>query len=301
MDYYFPFLVVGLLPLLPAVMATITMPTPTTKSQDSEAISVVSLLKIPGIVIMSLAVFVFFGIPVMLEPTLAPHLEPHGLSISLIGLVFFIMPLTFTIATPIFGKLVGCVEYRLPFMIIATFGMGLSCLFLGPMPLFGIKPYETLWPTLVSLGALGIFWAAAMVPSYDKFVHYATYALPNVDHEILMGTLGSLIFMMPAAGEFFGPVLAGSIFDAYGFQWTMTMAGLVCIFTGIILSLTFIIFGEKEVKCGQCPVTNTRKSEEKESLLGPANEALFDPYSGIGNNNEKSTYSPEARSNFVLY
>ena len=152
-------------------------------------------------------------------------------------------------------------------MIFGTFGMAVIFLFLGPSPLIGLKDYETLLPTLVSLGALGIFYAAAVAPSYERMVTYGTYARPDADNEMLMTALGSLIGMMTYAGDFIPTVLAGMIYDGYGFSWTMSTAALLCFFAGIMLLVTYLMFGEKEITCGPCGVTGNQKSEEEQALV----------------------------------
>ncbi len=270
--YYLPFLVMGLLPVLPAAMATLTMPAGS--SDPGEGVSILTLFKIPGVFIMSLAMFLCFGTPVMLEPLLAPHLEPFDLSLSLVGLVFLIQPLVYTIFTPILGKIVGRVKHKLPVMVYGAYGMALSFLFLGPSPLIGLQQYQQLWPTLICLGTLGCFWALAMVPTFERFIAYATYVYPDIEVETLMSSLGSLIWMMVSAGDFIGPVLAGSLYDACGFSWTMTVAALLCVFVGTMLLVVFIMFGNNAVSCGRSK-KDTKMSTEKEALLGDNNEKII--------------------------
>ena len=81
-------------------------------------------------------------------------------------------------------------------MILGVIAMGVTFLFLGPSSLFGFKHYANIWPTLVSLWALGVFWAFAMVPTYERFITYATFAHPDVNAETLMTAIGSLMYMM---------------------------------------------------------------------------------------------------------
>lgn len=262
MDYYFPFLVTGLLPLLPALLATLMISTNGT-SDTSESISILSLLKIPGIVIMSLAMFLTAGPPIMLQPILAPHLKMYSLSISVIGLVFLISPLSYATSTPIVGKIFGRLKSKLPMMIFGTFAMGITFLFFGPSPLIDAKQYEMLWPTLVSLVAIGAFNAAIVVPNFERIVTYGKMARPDVDPEMLMTALGSFVWMMTYIGDFIATTLAGTIYDAYGFSWTTTVAAMLCFSAGIMLLLTYLMFGDKEITCKPCG----SKSGEKQALV----------------------------------
>ncbi len=265
--YYLPFLVIGLVTLLPATMATITMPTQTSKS--SESASILGLLTIPGILIMAVGTVLTLGLPAMPQPILAPHLQPFGLSLTSMGAVFLICPLLNTMLFPIVGKIAGVWEgHELLLVIFGTFGMAGSCLFLGPSPLIGLKPYEQLWPTLVSFGAIGFFNAFALVPSNERFITYATYARPDVDPEALMTAVGSIITLLISCSDFLSPTLAGSLYDALGFQWTMTVGGLMAVFSGTMILTAFIRFRNGEITWRKSDGKNKEKSDgETEALL----------------------------------
>ncbi len=125
-DYYLPFVVVGLLPILPAIMAMFTMPTIAT-SRSTQTVSILSLLRIPGILIMSMTTIIFSA-PVMLQGTLAPHLKPYKLSMTVLGCVFLIQPLCYVVATAVLGKMAGCVKHKLLLMVCGGYGMSYSCI-----------------------------------------------------------------------------------------------------------------------------------------------------------------------------
>ena len=266
-DYYLPFLVVGLLPIIPATMAAITMSPKTSKS--SGGVSILALLKNPGVFLMAAVSVLVVSVEATLQPILSPHLQPFNLSLTSIGAVFFIFPLSYTIVSPIVGKIAGLWEgHELLLITFGTYGTAGSFLLLGPTPLFGLQPYEQLWPTLVCLGAIALFGAFAMVPSYERYITYATYACPDVDAETLTAAVGSLSLMMIGWGELLAPTLSGSLFDAFGFQWTMTVGGLLCLFTGTMLLCVLIRFGNGEITWTRSDGKNQEKSEgEKEALL----------------------------------
>ncbi len=119
--YFLPFLVVGLLPIIPAAIATVTMPKQTI-SQSSQTVSIMALLRIPGVIIMSMATIIFTA-PVMLQGTLAPHLKTYRLSQALLGCVFLIQPLCYAVSNPIAGKLAGRVKQKLLLMVFGAYGM----------------------------------------------------------------------------------------------------------------------------------------------------------------------------------
>ena len=262
--YYLPFLVVGLLPLIPATMAAITMSIETPKSRGG--VSILTLLKIPGVFIMVAVAILCLALPVMLDPILSTHLQPFNLSLTSIGAVFLIFPLSYTIVSPIVGKIAGLWKgHELLLIMFGIYGMGGSFLVLGPAALFGLQPYEQLWPTLVCLGTLALFNAFAFVPSYERFISYAKYTHLKIDGETLAAAVGSLCVMMMPCGELLAPTLAGSLFDALGFQWTMTIGGLLCLFTGTMLLCIFIRFGNGEITWTR---SDGKKCDgEKEALL----------------------------------
>ncbi len=264
--YYLPYLVLGLLPLLPAAVATVTMPT-LPPSQSTQTVSILQLLKIPGVSLMLFSMILITGLPLMIDPTLAAHLNSYNLSLSLVGFVFLICPVFFTGLTPIVGKLAGCLNNKLAFMVFGTFGMGVSFLFLGPSALIGLTHYQHLWPTLVSLGSLGFFWSFAMVPIYDRVIVYATYARPDIDSECLMTVLGSLMWMSMSTGELVCPTLAGTLLEAFGFSWAMSVAGCMSLFIGIILMFTLIMFGNGDITFKRFCGMSCEEPSEKEALL----------------------------------
>ena len=267
--YYLPYLVLGLLPILPAAVATITMPTQTS-TQSTQTISILQLLKIPGVSLMLFAMILISGIPLMIDPTLAAHLKSYNLNLSLVGFVFLICPIFFTGLTPLVGKLAGCLNNKLAFMVFGTFGMGVSFLFLGPSSLLGRQHNQHLWPTLVSLGAIGFFWAFAVVPIYDRVIIYATYAIPDIDSECLMTVLGSLMWMAMSTGELVGPTLAGTLLEAFGFEWAMSVAGFMSLFIGIVLMFTLLMFGNGDITFKRFCGMNCEELSENEALLaGP--------------------------------
>ncbi len=118
-DYYLPFLVTGLLPFLPSLIATIFIKSGTSKG--SQRVSIFSLLKIPGFVLMSLAQIFCITSPIMIEPILSPHMEQFGLNLSTIGAAFVIQNVSFTIMTAISGKLVGMSRYKLPLLVLGEY------------------------------------------------------------------------------------------------------------------------------------------------------------------------------------
>ncbi len=210
----------------------------------------------------------------MLEPTLAPHLQPFNLNITLLGCVFLIMPLTFIIIVPFLGKLVKHLQNKLPIMIAGSYFMALTFFLLGPSPLFGFDRYQHLWPTLLYLGALGLFWAFTKVPSYEEYVSYTTRAYPDTDRESLMTALSSLMWFTMSIGELTSPVIADSILDAYGFPWAMTVAGFMCFFTGTMFLIAFMC---SHVTCDVSrAMTEQEKATEKKALRASFN--LSDNY-----------------------
>ena len=281
-DYYLPFLVVGLLPVLPAIVAIVLMKT--AKPDSKQSFSMFQLLKIPGVLIMAIVTSFSFCAFIMLEPTLATHLYPYGLPLYLIGFVFLIQPFCFTIVSPITGKIVKRITPKLVPIIVGAYGMTMSYTFLGQSALMDMKEHKYLWPTLVGLVGVGTFWAIGMVPSYDRFIHYAKCSRPDINPATLMSTIGTLFWMMVSVGELAGPVVAGSILDAYGFPFVMFTAALLCFLNGTTLLITFICFGNESVVC--CNRSATMDTEKDPLIASDISDSNRGGYSEEGSENK---------------
>ena len=59
-DYYLPFLLMALLPVLPAAVATASMTNSTSVAKES--VSILYLLRIPGVFMMSVAMILCFKV-----------------------------------------------------------------------------------------------------------------------------------------------------------------------------------------------------------------------------------------------
>ena len=79
--------------------------------------------------------------------------------------------------------------------------------------------------------------------------------------------------MMGSCGELLAPILAGSLYDALGWQWTMSVGALLSLFTGSVLTVAVILFGNGEITWCVCDGEKDGKKKElsegeKEALLG---------------------------------
>ncbi len=197
-DYYLPFLVNGLLPVLPGAVAAVLMTTP--KLDPKQSLSIINLIRIPGVTIMSIVVILCFCSFIMMEPTLSHHLRFYGLPLYLIGFIFLIQPTCYSLASPIVGKICQWIKPKLLLIIIGSYGMALSYVFFGQSALHD-SDYQHIWPTLVSLAGAGAFWSFAMIPSYDRFIVYALSAELQISDATVLSAIGSLFWMMMSAGK----------------------------------------------------------------------------------------------------
>ena len=118
-----PYLVVGILTMIPACMAIIVMPS--ASAHPEENLSILSLITLPGVIILAISKWFGNQLPLMVDPLLATHLEPFELSSAVVGGVFMILPVAFAITSPISGKLIKLIKYKLSFMIFGAFGMSI--------------------------------------------------------------------------------------------------------------------------------------------------------------------------------
>ncbi len=238
------------------------------KSDSTESVSYISLLKIPGIIVIALLLMFTLNTPLMVDPILSIHLQSYGLSVSVIGLAFLTRALVTVLLSPIVGKIYAGITCKLPVVICGLFGMGISFLFLGPSELIGMKQYEEVWPIYVSIGTLSLSFTFALVPAYERFTAYATYGCPEAKPEALMTTMGSLFFMLMTLGDFIAPSLAGSLSDAVGFSWTMTISATMCLSGGTLLLVIYLIFRDNAISWDIFDGKDAEEFKEKEALLG---------------------------------
>ncbi|XP_072382231.1 MFS-type transporter SLC18B1-like [Diabrotica undecimpunctata] len=235
--YTLPFAVMGSLLILSAILTAFVLP----KHEDSPVDkvsqkSMLSALKIYGVLLAAASVVVSSMSIGFLQATLEPHLREFNLSPIIVGLMFVINGGVYAITTPIFGYF--CDKLQVPpkriiaiGCVVVTIGFAL----IGPMPLIPFK--KDIWLVVGGLVLHGFGMGAQLVASFsDALTTSIGHGFPN--NLDTFGLISGLWTSSFALGAFIGPSISGILYDAIKFP----NASLFIIVLNIILGIVIVIF-----------------------------------------------------------
>ncbi|KAF9205080.1 hypothetical protein BGZ49_004475 [Haplosporangium sp. Z 27] len=195
----------------------------TKQSKDETDVSMFTIASDWTIICCLLSTFVAASVFSGLEPILPLylhellHASPSQTSFILVAAIF---PTLFSSAVGYYADRVGHFYVSLLGMIIfaiATLSLALPTSFLSfilPLALFGLGSSTILTPLLPAM--------ADVVNKKGWNCYAKTYALYNMTYSLSMAA---------------GPILAGFIYEDFGFQWTMIMFGvMIIVATPVIFS-----------------------------------------------------------------
>jgi len=206
-------------------------------NKDEEVGSISSILRIPGVFMISITIVVTGMVLSFLDPTLTNHLDDitnNTITSEKVGLFFLAMPLVYTILAPFFGYLTDKKIDGRKAIIFGHLFVFLGYFFLGPSPL--VKSYikSSLWLTALSLCVSGIGVAPLFVPGLADMTKSVQYAgLPDT-----IGTKGILSGIYSGCfsiGAVIGPTVGGFLTDHMSFDWASTIFAFLVLFEGLVL------------------------------------------------------------------
>uniref|UniRef100_T1J6T4 Major facilitator superfamily (MFS) profile domain-containing protein n=1 Tax=Strigamia maritima TaxID=126957 RepID=T1J6T4_STRMM len=229
--FLLPFAVNGGALMITAIVTVFLLPE--NENANPKSLSLLKLLRIPSIVVCYYTVFALtFSIgytTVLLERFLKSKFD---ISTAIVGLVFIVPGVIYVPSTFVSGILAD--KYVHPMIICAAGGalISIAFLFLGPASFFHIKP--TLWLVIVCLVlhgfGLGAEYIAAFINCNKEAIRHGFPE--NIE---TYGLISGLWASGWALGSFIGPIAAGFIGEADGFQnGTLVICGqhiLVVIFS----------------------------------------------------------------------
>lgn len=217
--YTLPFIVLGALLLLAALMTCCLLPSVGAEaSADAQTTSMqfLAALKLPSIqlacfAIMSASISIGF-----LQATLEPHLRPLELSPLKMGLMFVLNGSTYALTAPFWGWL--CDKHCSPRVITALGGVVVvgSFIFVGPMPFLLIDTSIEL--CIVALVFHGIGFGAELVSTFAG-AHRDVVTNGFPDDLSTYGLVSGIWTSTFALGCFIGPSVGGVLLDKIGFKW----------------------------------------------------------------------------------
>lgn len=115
--YYLPFVVLGSALFTCAIMTLVILPEnqPMERRENAQKVSMLSLLKIPGIQVCSLGIAATSASIGFISATLEPHLRQFALSAILLGVMFVINGGVYALFAPFVGYFVD--KFKTPKMI----------------------------------------------------------------------------------------------------------------------------------------------------------------------------------------
>lgn len=276
--YYLPFVVLGSALFVTAILTLCILPKHQNEPylQNEKSASMLTVLKIPGVFVSTLAICATSASIGFLSATLEPHLRQFDLGSVVLGLVFVINGGVYAATAPIFGTMIdrflspkvcsaiGC------FLVVAGF------LTVGPAPFFPVETkLEIVIPGLV-LHGLGI--AAVLVSGFtDSLRTSIARGLPdNIETYGLVSGLWTSTF---AFGAFIGPSASGLLFDAIGFRGSTMFIVVLELVVGCIIVLFIccdrsqapyknVSSVESMLKEGQSPDSTTSSQSSSVDISG---------------------------------
>eukprot|EP00474_Spongospora_subterranea_P010152 CRZ10610.1 hypothetical protein [Spongospora subterranea] len=223
-----PFLVIGGFTLALMIPLVWLVPTRAQRFQQFSDISVLEVLRTPGIALVVLAAVVGMSVFAYLELALQPHFIGSNLSASELGLLFTLISAVYAICSPCVGWATSPRNTR-PFIVLGLIIIAFAlCLLSGSLPWTGLE-YQIFALILISAGC-----SLVLVPVVPSM----TYAVLHLgDHAL--GVISGIITSSFSLGEVCGPAIGGILMQVYGFR-----AGTVfyaCIILVVALALLLFI------------------------------------------------------------
>uniref|UniRef100_A0ABM0LYK3 MFS-type transporter SLC18B1-like n=1 Tax=Saccoglossus kowalevskii TaxID=10224 RepID=A0ABM0LYK3_SACKO len=121
-------------------------------------------------------------------------------------------------------------------ILIGLIGISIDCFFLGPCPWFDIPNY--LWLLALTLFLIGFGAAVGVIVIVDIMEKCKSNGM---EETLALGALVSGVYYCAYfLGTAIGPILGGAFYALWGWGWTTTAAGFICILTSLIYAAYMI-------------------------------------------------------------
>ncbi|XP_035430660.1 MFS-type transporter SLC18B1-like isoform X2 [Spodoptera frugiperda] len=215
--YSLPFAVLGSALFCAAVMSCLVLP----KSHDDEDLkpsgpSMLSLLKVPGVLLSALSIMMTSMSIGFLQATLEPHLRQFQFSSMVLGLMFVINGGVYAVSAPGWGWLCDHPAIKQKYVIaVGCAFVSAGFLLIGPAPFFDME--TQMWAVILGLMLHGLGMGSQLVASFSDALGTAIASgLPNsIETYGLVSGMWTSTF---ALGAFIGPTVSGLLFDSIGFR-----------------------------------------------------------------------------------
>lgn len=248
-----PFLVCGMIFLALGVLTMwVGATTPVTSLPPTESVSVWRLLRLRGVMMMLMCIFLLWFNVMFLEPCFEPTLaaEPYNLSPTKIGLVLSAatmgMVLTMALSGYLSGLLDPYTQHTIGFLILVA-----ALPYLGPTPYFNLPPSVGLFVGAIILAYIGV----GLVGPTQSVLCLRILSQAGLSQHEVASALAAANVTFSTIGSLCGPLVAGALVPkVFAFaDVTSVQAGLtaVCYLPALFL-LGRYRPGPRPKPCGAC-------------------------------------------------
>ncbi|VDO65401.1 unnamed protein product [Heligmosomoides polygyrus] len=178
------------------------------------------LLRNPTIWLMMFALFNTALSSSFINPSLAGHLASFHLSPPVLGLVFLLSGVCYSITAPLNGMVVDRYKCHRAAMLVAPVAIIIALTMTGPSPLLPLS--KNLAVIVVGQVIFGAGLSTLQIPTYRNTLD-AAKEQGFEDGTATYGLISGLIEATYSMGAFIGPTAGGFIEQYYGFAWTITV------------------------------------------------------------------------------
>ncbi|CAG7829141.1 unnamed protein product [Allacma fusca] len=234
--FLLPFLSMGILLLVMAILTCIFLPVVESESSESrsERKNFWSLIRIPSVAMSAFAVLVSSSGIGFLSATLEPHVRASfSLTPMYTGLIFIIEGGMYALSAPIWGLFCDKTSQPKLITLVGSVLCFAGFTLIGPAP---FMPFESiLWVTCIGLAVFGLGVGASLVSGFIQSLQDALSKgfQDNISTYGLVSGLWSSSFAM---GNFIGPTVGGVLLDTVGFRYgSIYILATQCIVVSLVI------------------------------------------------------------------
>eukprot|EP00347_Sterkiella_histriomuscorum_P004444 403360434 len=219
------------------------------KIQNNRKVGLKMLLTNKRVMMASISSIFAMIFMLFYDTILSDQLLEIGVSKNLVGYMFGLMSLIYTLSSPIAGWL--CQKLKKIYITQLAFILAsISLFFFGPSQLLSFP--DQLWPMIIGMILLGFACALIFVPLLPEIIDAVQDKEKLGENDELNDKASSLFNISYAIGCLIAPILGGVLNDSIRFRYTCDVmavsAGIFSVLYFLINVLPFIIHERKQRK-----------------------------------------------------
>ncbi|CAH1267527.1 SLC18B1 [Branchiostoma lanceolatum] len=260
-----PFFTVGGMMLCCCAVLAVLVPTQVDEQEEGKVVSLLSLLKIPTVIMACGVTVVLFCTVQYLYPVFQPYVtKEFNVTPAQVGLYFLLFASVYAVCAPVWGWLADKKKYVRIMMILGLLVLSAGALLIGPSPLLTdyltLLP-KTMWMNIIGMVVLALSVGLVSAPLFNVMLWAASDAGMEIDfatYGLVSGIFGAFMSM----GTFIGPTVSSALVEKFGLPWASTAFSGFILFS-MLLVLTFTICESVCKRCRAGPLTE----EEVQGLV----------------------------------